>query len=129
MRLILPYPPSANRYWRVPRPLGYPILSREAREYKHNAGLDARSQGAQVLEGPIAVTVDVYRPRRAGDLDNRIKVVLDTLNGVAWRDDDQITELHMRRFDDKAKPRLEVVILPIVEQKVVNEKDGSHDNG
>jgi len=112
MRFILAYPPSANRYFRVPRALGYPITSREARDYKKNAGLDARSQGAVIMPGPLQVSVDVYRPRRIGDLDNQIKILFDAMNGIAWSDDSQVVDIHLRRFDDKDNPRLEVEILP-----------------
>lgn len=110
MRCVLPYPPSSNRYWRFPKFLGYPILSREARDYKRNAALDAKSQGVRVMAGPIALTIHVYRPRKSGDLGNRLKIAEDALNGVAWTDDKQVEELHMFLRDDKLKPRLEVTV-------------------
>jgi Holliday junction resolvase RusA-like endonuclease len=52
----------------------------------------------------------VYRPRKAGDLSNRIKVLEDALNGIAWIDDKQIVEIHARREDDASNPRVEVRI-------------------
>ena len=112
MKFILPYPPSCNRYWRVPKSLGRPIMSAEARTYKATAGMEAMRQGARPMEGPLRVSVDFFRPQRSGDLDNFWKVASDSLNGVAWRDDSQVVEIHLRRFDDKDRPRLEVEILP-----------------
>lgn len=108
--ITLPYPPSSNRYWRVPRYLGYPILSREAIAYKNTAGWEAKRQGVKVLAGEIEVRIHAYRPRRRGDLDNLAKVALDALNGIAWTDDDQIVGLEMRRFDDPKNPRLMIRI-------------------
>ena len=120
MEFTLPFPPSVNRYWRMPRALGRPILSREARLYKSQAGLEARRQGVRQLTGDVLVQIDVYRPARRGDIDNFGKVALDSLNGIAWNDDNQIIDLHLRRFDDKTNPRLQVR----VEQP--EEKNGQH---
>lgn len=33
-----------------------------------------------------------------GDLDNYAKTVLDALNGVAWEDDKQVTQIVMRKY-------------------------------
>lgn len=104
----LAYPPSANRYWRNYR--GVTVISDEARAYKQSAQAAAREQGAEVLNGPIVLHADVYRPRRIGDLSNRLKVLEDALIGVCYKDDGQVIEIHMRRFDDKKNPRVEITI-------------------
>ena len=52
------------------------------------------------------------RPQRSGDLDNRLKCLLDSLNGIAWSDDGQIVEIHAYRHDDKKNPRVEIEINP-----------------
>lgn len=107
MQFTLPYPPSANHYWRT---------TRNGRIYKTAAAKDyawhviAASGGRDPLSGDIALQIDVYRPRKSGDLDNRLKVTLDSLQGVAYRDDNQIVEIHARRFDDKDNPRVEVTV-------------------
>lgn len=38
---------------------------------------------------------DVYKP----DADNTAKLILDGLNGVAWEDDTQVTDLHVHKYD------------------------------
>lgn len=109
MKLTLGYPPSANRYWRVFQ--GIARLSQEARSYK--AGVVMKAKGLRLgkpLTSPVAMTLNVYRPRKAGDLSNRLKVLEDALQGVAFDDDDQVVEIHMYRHDDKENPRVEVVI-------------------
>lgn len=102
----LPMPPSANVYWRVFN--GRPVVSPEAREYKHKAWGYAKEAGAECLEGDVALELRVFRARKRGDVDNRIKVLLDSMIGVLYDDDDQVTELHVYRDDDKKDPRVEV---------------------
>ena len=46
---------------------------------------------------------------RPSDADNLAKLVQDAGIGVIWADDDQIVELHVRRFRKAVKPRSEVV--------------------
>lgn len=106
--LELPYPPSANRYWRNYR--GRMVKSDEARKYQTGAGWCARAAGAQLIDGDVALELRLFRPQRRGDLDNRIKAVLDALNGVLYKDDKQVVELHAFLADDKHNPRVEVTI-------------------
>lgn len=110
MKLTLPYPPSANRYWRTFK--GRMLVSREARAYKVAAALQAKAAGLSApLEQAVAVVLRVYRPRRIGDLDNSIKVTLDSLRGVAFLDDKQVVRIEAERHDDKANPRVEVEVV------------------
>jgi crossover junction endodeoxyribonuclease RusA len=104
----LPLPPSANRYWR--RAGKHLYISQEARAYKRDAAITARLASVKPLDGNLAVSLRIYRQRKAGDLDNKIKVCLDALNGIAYHDDNQIVEIHAYRYDDKANPRVEIDI-------------------
>ncbi len=109
MKLVLPYPPSANRYWRTVN--GHPVVSAEARAYKQGVKLRLLSEGYRNPPScPVVLFATFYRPRKAGDLSNRIKVLEDALNGIAWIDDGQVVEIHARREDDKLNPRVEVRI-------------------
>lgn len=106
MKATLPYPPSANRYWRSFR--GRMVLSAEAKKYK--AFVQVALAKWPILGGPVALIAHLYRPQKSGDLDNRLKVLGDALNGVAWLDDKQIEEIHAFRHDDKARPRVEIEV-------------------
>lgn len=108
--LTLPFPPSTNRYWRFPRGLGYPLVSREAREYKIEAARLAIKQGIKPIDGDVQVRIYAFRPSKRGDLDNMLKVVLDSLKGIAWHDDKQIVFMVAARFEDKGNPRLEIEV-------------------
>lgn len=113
--LVFAYPPSANRYWRHSR--GHMYVSDEAIAYKSDCVIEAIAQAnwLEPVAGPVAVTVRLYRPRKSGDLDNRLKVLLDALQGIVYVNDSQIVQLHAYRFDDRRNPRVEVSIEEIGE--------------
>jgi len=106
--IVLPLPPSANRYWRNYN--GTVVVSAEAQDYKTGVQLQARYARLQPFGGDVAMYVHVYRAQKRGDLDNFAKVLGDALNGVMYHDDSQVVELHMWRHDDKAAPRVEVEV-------------------
>lgn len=108
LKITLPFPPSGNRYFRNVN--GRMVRSREANDYKAQVGTLCNLEGLQPLAGNVCVTVDVYRPIKRGDLDNYTKILLDSLNGWAYRDDAQIVELHASRHEDAANPRVEVSV-------------------
>jgi crossover junction endodeoxyribonuclease RusA len=103
---ILPVPPSANMYWRVWR--NRMVVTEEARAYKQEVALLLR--GAVPLTGNVSVNLSVYRPRKCGDLDNYNKVLFDALQGLAYKNDSQITEIHSFRQDDKNNPRVRLLV-------------------
>ena len=97
IRLVLPYPVSANRYWRVFG--GRVVHSAEARSYRNVVQIKAR--GVTPLEGPVSVHVALCPGMTAKgvasktrlDLDNCLKVALDALQGVAFSNDKQVVKL------------------------------------
>lgn len=110
MKITLPPPISANRYWRNFR--GRTVVSAEASAYKKQVAWIAKAQGFTPLEGEVSLTVRWYRERKSGDLSNRIKILEDALQGVAYNNDSQIVRLVAERYDDKANPRVEVEVTP-----------------
>jgi crossover junction endodeoxyribonuclease RusA len=106
MKITLPFPPSANRYWRRYR--NVMCLSAEAKEYRRAAQHVLAQNNVVPIQGAVAITLHFYRPRKSGDMDNRMKQLLDSLQGHAYNDDAQIVEMHAYRHDDKANPRVEI---------------------
>lgn len=104
---ILPYPPSANRYWRTTRN-GKTYVSEAAKAYK--ASVRRLIGNLPVTDTEVSVQVHIYRPARRGDLDNCIKILLDALKGLVFGDDAQVAHLQFWRHDDKSNPRAEVRI-------------------
>ena len=62
----------------------------------------SKKKRTEMLDGKIL-------PAKKPDIDNVVKAVLDALNGVAYRDDTQVIELHVRKSYSE-KPRVEVSI-------------------
>lgn len=65
----------------------------------------SKKKKALMLEGKI-------RPTKKPDMDNVMKVVADSLNQVAYKDDTQIVDAQCRKFYS-VKPRIEVIIKQI----------------
>lgn len=109
IELTLPYPISANRYWRPVR-IGERITivpTKEAKAYKQQVGWILKAQGVrEALPGRVQVHVQMfphrpldYKKRVAKDpmhwddtvqrldLDNARKVVYDALREHAFKDD------------------------------------------
>lgn len=136
--LTLPYPISANRYWRSFVPRGHAraivTLSDEAKAYKEQVNLLAWQQGVrEPIEGRVAVEIDLYpqrpldwakRARKdpAGwddtvqclDLDNANKVLLDSLKGVAIDDDKWVRRITSQRMEPDGVGRVVIRIAPMV---------------
>ena len=93
--LILAYPPSGNRYWRVNRQTGRPYKSDEARAYIEDTGWRCIEHGMiEPLAGTVAVRLEFHTlPGCRIDLDNGVKVLLDALQGYAYADDKQVVKL------------------------------------
>lgn len=104
--LVLPVPPTANRYWRNVK--GVMVRSREAKDYINLVKLIGIQHRIRPLQTEVFVTLRWYRAARRGDLDNRLKVALDALAGVVYDDDSQIAKLYAERIDGSDPERLEV---------------------
>lgn len=93
IELELPYPPSANHYWRTWR--GRMLISRKGREYRERVLVTMRLAAVKPIAGPLAVHVELYPPDgRRRDADNALKAINDSLqHGGAFHDDSQIVWL------------------------------------
>ncbi|OVE46704.1 RusA family crossover junction endodeoxyribonuclease [Chromobacterium violaceum] len=135
--LTLPYPLSANRYWRSFVPRGHKraivTLSDEAKAYKTAVAEAVKRAGVrQPFDGRVAVDIELYpnRPqdwqRRARknpdswdddvqciDLDNANKVLLDSLKGLVFHDDKWVRKLFGERMEPDGEARVVVTITQI----------------
>lgn len=133
IEITLPFPPSANRYWRtaVRGSFVNTYVSAEAKDYKEKVGWLCRAAGIKTpIAGRVAITVKLYpaRPQdwakrqrtqgptwddtvRCIDLDNANKVLLDSLKGIAIEDDRWVRSLHCDRMEpDEKGARVEMTI-------------------
>lgn len=91
--LEIPFPPSINHFFSYYQ--GRPVLSKDARTYRHQVRRIAIAKGIKPKMGPLAVRIDITPPDdRRRDCDNVQKSVLDALQhaGAFW-DDSQIVWL------------------------------------
>jgi len=97
--LTIPWPPSANRYWRVYR--GKPRRSPAARAFRKNVIATVMADLGQIkpLEGELGVSLRLIPPdNRRRDADNVQKPILDALEHAGvYRNDNQVSELHTFR--------------------------------
>lgn len=133
--LTLPYPISANRYWR-PVSLGKHITivpTKEAKDYRKEVMRIVLAAGiVNPLRGRVAIDVQLFphrpldfakRMRLLGaawddgvqclDLDNANKVLLDSLKGVAIEDDKWVRQLSSERMEPDGESRVVVRITQI----------------
>lgn len=140
--IVLPYPVSANAYWRTVtsqkrdaqagvRVVAHTIVSEEGREYRKRCAWIVAQVIRSPIVGPVLLYGNLYGQRPADwskrarknpnwfdeariiDTGNADKVLQDALNGIAYADDKQVRFLLMqRREPDDAGARLEVFIEP-----------------
>src|SRR5437588_3853089 len=105
----LPVPPSSNRWWRMitiggkhkPRRTQM-VLSAEAKIYKEETAkrllVELRGRGYRALPlfptGPVGITIAWHRTKRLGDLDKRVPIILDALQGTVYANDNQLVDIH-----------------------------------
>lgn len=134
--LTLPWPVSANVYWRS-RVIGnraMTYVSKEAQEYRSQVNLLCWQAGIrEPILGRVAITIKLYPQRpldwakrarkdpagwddsvRSIDLDNANKVLLDSLKDVAIEDDKFVRRLSSERMEPDGEARVVVTIEQIV---------------
>jgi len=102
--IVIPVPPGVNHLFATYR--GHRIPSREYKAFKANVASIARMvMYAPMLEGDVQVTLVVYRPRKAGDVDGFCKAAIDSMKMIAYTDDRQVCRLIVEIRDDPIAPR------------------------
>ena len=112
IEIELPWPPSANSYYRHPTKgalAGRHLISAEGREYRQRIMEMVRPLDAH-MPGRLAVTLTCHMPdRRRRDLGNVEKALCDALTHAGlWCDDSQIDDLRIIRAPVVAGGRVTV---------------------
>ncbi len=69
------------------------------KEAIRGAARSALPEGAWQLFAPLEVTIFLFPAAvMQGDIDNRVKPILDALSGYVYRDDEQVERLVVQRF-------------------------------
>lgn len=118
MKLVLPFPPSVNTYWRAPNsgPLkGQHLISVVGRKYQ-SAACAAIVEQLRRLPKPsaeaAAVVIVLYPPdHRRRDLDNYNKALFDALTHAGiWEDDSQVKRMLVEWGPVLPKGKVEITI-------------------
>lgn len=132
IRLIIPGEPVAKGRPRITRN-GHAYTPEKTTNYENLVRLAFMQQCGKTnpYEGEITAVIDAYmqipksaskkrqeamrchetRPTKRPDGDNIAKAVLDSLNGLAYKDDSQVVDCTIRKFYSD-KPRVELRIIP-----------------
>lgn len=138
IELTLPYPISANRYWRtyLPRGCAAPVttVSPEAKAYQKQVRTAAKEKGViQPFPGRVGVSYVLFPKRpldwkkrqkmnpatwdnsvQCIDLDNAQKVLFDAMEGIVFENDKLIRRIHgEREVPDEKGARVEIRIWAI----------------
>lgn len=79
------------------------------------SGIPKASSRAKRLEMELARILPTKKP----DIDNIAKLVMDSLNGVAWEDDKQVCALEASKFYGE-RPRIEIIISEMIQNEEGN---------
>lgn len=118
MKLVLPFPPSVNTYWRAPNsgPLkGRHLISQKGREFQ-SAACAAIIEQLRKLPKPsseyAAVEITLYPPdQRRQDIDNYNKALFDVLTHAGvWEDDSQVKRMLVEWGPVVPKGKVEITI-------------------
>lgn len=96
-RLVLPWPPTVNHYYR--RVGARTLISRDGRTFRIRVGRICAASRIRTATGPVSVSIIAHPPdRRRRDLDNALKAILDALeHGGALVNDSQVERLEIER--------------------------------
>ena len=118
MKLILPFPPSVNTYWRAPNKgslAGRHLVSAAGRKYQSEACAAIVEQLRRLPKPsttPAAVAITLFPPdQRRRDLDNYNKALFDALTHAGiWEDDSQVKRMLVEWGPVVPKGKVEITI-------------------
>ncbi|MBT0725127.1 RusA family crossover junction endodeoxyribonuclease [Rosenbergiella sp. S61] len=117
MRLVLPFPPTMNTYWRFTKTRV--LISASGRIFRANAIAAVVEQLKQIpkpMTGPVQITLKLSPPdKRRRDLDNYLKAIFDSLTHAGvWEDDSQIKHMDIGWSDIVKGGAAEISIQPFM---------------
>ena len=91
-------------------------MTKQGKEMKEYYRSEAKKQykGKVISEGCHMEITLFFKDRRARDVDNYNKLVLDALEGIVYEDDKQIQRLTVEKKLSLTDPRVEIIIQPLV---------------
>ncbi len=117
---------AASRCQRLAQ--AFPFKTKEHESYATHVRLAMYEAGFRATQLPVwprpmllRMTLELFRPRNAGDLDGPLKTLFDSLQGNAYENDDQVDKLVVDRGTDRERPRIELELTPLSAELQPNE--------
>ncbi|RLJ04205.1 MAG: hypothetical protein DRP08_02215 [Candidatus Aenigmatarchaeota archaeon] len=88
-------PPTINHYWGVRGKRRF--VKKEGKEWKKKVWATAKNKKIEKFDKDKKIVMSIFflSPRNFGDLDNRLKPLLDSLEGVLFENDKQIRKFEV----------------------------------
>lgn len=103
-------PVGVNQRYTISR--GRNILSSKYRDAKEAMMWEAKSQWkGETLTEDVTLNIFLYLDSKRPDIDSYLKLLLDVLDGIAYENDRQVTELSVIKMHDSEEPRIEIQVL------------------
>lgn len=104
--ITVPNPPRSNVMYRMGKQRMY--MPAKFKAFKDSVLAQCAEQRMKPLEGDVEVSMVWYRARKSGDIDGRIKIVLDSLQSArskygAYINDSQVRKLTIERRDTEPR--------------------------
>lgn len=119
--LELPWPPSINKTW-APRKNGRGMyMTPTAKQWHKDANLLLRYQLGPhtAMQGRLKVVMALTPPKLSGDIDNRIKAVLDALQHAGvMQNDQQVKRLEIDWLDPRPPGYVRLRVMHITDERV-----------
>ena len=107
--ITLPYPPTGINHQYARGAAGvYLVPAVGAWKTECMIAMRDVAQSDYVAQGHVEIALHIYRPSARGDIDGRLKLILDVLQGYAYKNDAQVRVLHVVNDVDRRNPRVEV---------------------
>ena len=116
--------PQGKARPRFVRSTGHTYTPQNTKNYEAAVAWAYKAAGGEMLSGAIRVVIGAYfkipkrgvqgllHPLKKPDVDNITKIILDGLNGIAYKDDKQVVSLLICKF--YGDPRVEVSVEELV---------------
>ena len=98
--------PSVNDYWHYTYKNGKPhvFITRQGQEFKTFVNYIAKNSIECISTNELHLEIKCYFKRYNRDIDNVLKPLLDSLQGVVYENDSQIKSIYITKFkSDKNK--------------------------
>ena len=110
--------PSVNRYWRHTKQ-GRHYISQEGREFKEKLQWMAKAKRVKTTNEPVEQHLYWYCKKQCNgvDLDNRLKVVLDALEGIVYKNDRQVVRIIAEKIIETKRDYAKIEVIRIKRSK------------